>query len=241
MVCVGLALGGCSDSPDGAALLGGVHQELLLDGENVQLLDGFDEFTALEIWKEYLERFNLDRDELPLLVPRPSRFVWELNGRAGVFVAQAARYHSGGLADDAPCTVTVTALAGGAPIAEVSATWELPAMPADDGQSDVVGHREGQAMSMMLAFPQGTEALEVSVRAEVAERLAGEPAAPANYVTLLSPRIDRKQRRSASITSMTRASACWPWCLPLPQSWCLSGRAPQSMRAPSTTSCRRGR
>lgn len=188
------ALSGCSDSPDAPSStfpLGGVRQELLLDLAQVRLADGFAEFTELEVWKEYLERFNLDRDELPLLVPRPSRFVWDLNGRAGVFVAQAARYHAGGLADDASCTVTVTALAGGTPIAGASTTWELPAMPADEGQSGATSHREGPAMALELPFPEGTEALEISVRAELAKPVAGQAGAPADYVTLLSPRLDR--------------------------------------------------
>ena len=195
VVCVALALGACSDSPhliDRDALLGDVHQELLLVGETVRLAEGFYEFTALEVWKEYLERFNLDRGELPMLVPRPSRFVWELNGRAGVFVAGAARYHAGALADDGQCTVTVTALSGGLPLADVSATWELPVMPADEGQSGVDGHREGLAMALELAFPEGTEALEISVFADDTEPVAGQAAAPANYVTFLSPRIDRE-------------------------------------------------
>jgi len=194
VLAVAWALSGCSDdldAPSSMFPLGDVHQELLLDLAQVRLADGFDEFTELEVWKEYLERFNLDRDELPLLVPRPSRFIWDLNGRAGVFMAGAARYHAGGLADDGSCAVTVTALSGGTPIAGASATWELPAMPADPGQSAVLGHREGPAMALELAFPEGTDALEVSVRAELAEPVAGEAGAPADYVTLLSPHIER--------------------------------------------------
>ncbi|MFT7463773.1 MAG: hypothetical protein ACI9EF_002120, partial [Pseudohongiellaceae bacterium] len=190
-LCAGLSVGlallvfnGCSDEPASSyenGFLGDVHRELLLDSEHVQLLDGFEGFTSLVVWKEFLERFNLDRDELPLPVPNPSRLSWELDGRPGVFVAQVARYHAGSSADGDPCTLTVTGMSGGEPVPGASQTWDVLPMPTDD-QRDQAQFYEGPNLAVSLKLPAGVESLLIDVATQGDSR--------GNYLTLLSPRVD---------------------------------------------------
>jgi hypothetical protein len=178
-VVVALALNACSDAPD--PLLGGSRRDLLLDSARVQLLEGFGEFNELVVWKDFLQRHNIDRDELPLLVTRNSRLVWQLGARALVFKTAAARYHLGGGADVERCTLTVTALADGRPMEASSRSWNIPLLPADPGRADDDWY-EGAAVPVLLLLPEGAQALEISVSSK------GGPGS--DYVTLLSPHVE---------------------------------------------------
>lgn len=175
VLAMAVAVSACSDSPE--PLMGDGRRDLLLDGDHVQLLEGFGQFTELVVWNDFLQRYNIDRDELPLLVTRNSRLVWRLDARPGGFVTRAARYHVGGVADDQRCTLTVTALSDGLPVEGSARSWELPPIPAEGGRGDGDWH-EGEAVDVVLRLPKGAEALEISVSSN-----------STGYVTLLSPHI----------------------------------------------------
>lgn len=178
VLAVALTVSACSDSPE--PLMGDARRELLLDGEHVQLLEGFGEFTGLVVWKDFLQRYNIDRDELPLLVTRNSRLVWQLDARSGAFVTRAARYHAGGAADGERCTLTVVALSDGLPVEGSALSWELPPIPAEEGRGQG-DWREGESVGVVLPLPQGAEALEISVSSN-----------GTGYVTLLSPHVEHE-------------------------------------------------
>jgi len=156
-----------------------VRRDLLLDGARVELLEGFDDVEALEIWND-LEHFNPDRDEIAIKMRREARLAWHVEARDGRFIARVARLVVGPGGDDSEALLTVR----DAGRVDVRIEVALPAAPPDpDAPAGL--WREGPAADIGLTLSGGTETLILETRAP-------DGAPDGGAVALLSPRVIQK-------------------------------------------------
>jgi len=186
------------------------RRDLLLDAGRVELLEGFDDLDRLLAWSDE-KRHNPDRTEVALAVRRDCRLVWHVEARPGRFTLAAARLQKQLGADDTPCRVRVSV--PGRP--ELAVEAQVPGCPADDGlnpvqrydtgQPETFNWREGPAVPLELALPEGAAALQIEVISE------GPPAD--GMLALLSPRVEmtpalvRPEELTASVPMERRLMA----------------------------------
>jgi arylsulfatase A-like enzyme len=168
-----------------------VRRDLLLDGGRVQLLEGFDDVEALEIWND-ISRSNPDRDEIAIAMRREARLGWQVASRGGRFIAEVARLVVGPDGDDSVAMLIVRD--AGQP--EVRVEIALPAAPADPQAARGVW-REGPPAHVVLDLPDNAEGL-------ILQTSAPDGAPDGGAVALLSPRVIQKpESRSANGWSVT--------------------------------------
>jgi arylsulfatase A-like enzyme len=153
-----------------------VRRDLLLDGARVELLEGFDDVTALDIWND-LEHFNPDRDEVAIPMRRDARLAWHVQAREGRFIARVARLVVGPGGDDSEALLTVHNAAR----PDVRVQVALPEAPPDpDAPAGL--WREGPPAEVGLSLSGEVETL-------ILQTSAPNGAPDGGAVALLSPRV----------------------------------------------------
>ncbi|MHC4844524.1 MAG: sulfatase [Planctomycetota bacterium] len=166
-----------------------VRRDLLLDTARVELLEGFDDVDAWEIWNE-LELWNPDRDEVALPMRRDARLAWHVAAHDGRFIARVARLVVGPGGDDSEALLIVH----DADRPDLREEVALPAAPPDpDAPAGL--WREGPPAEIGLTLPGDTATLILQTRAP-------DGAPDGGAVALLSPRLIQRP--------VSRSPKGWP-------------------------------